>query len=82
MIFLERINDFNCYNFDKDWGGQRIEGMKDDLFQEIESMNQDRNNIFESVEASCCVASKKYGFVIDPDLKFINVIIIFKKKRI
>lgn len=53
----------------KDWGGQRIEGMKDDLFQEIESMNQDRNNIFESVEASCCVASKKYGFVIDPDLK-------------
>lgn len=68
--FFGEDKRFQLFQFPiKDWGGHRIEKMKEDLFQEIEPLNQDRNNIFESVEASCCVASKKNGFVISPDLR-------------
>lgn len=43
--------------------------MSNELFDEREVLNKDRNDILESMVASCCLASKRNGFVIDPELK-------------
>ena len=72
-IFNQLFQDdkrFQLFQFPiKDWGGERIKKMSNELFDEREVLNKDRNDILESMVASCCLASKRNGFVIDPELK-------------
>ena len=73
IIFNQLFQDdkrFQLFQFPiKDWGGERIKKMSNELFDEREVLNKDRNDILESMVASCCLASKRNGFVIDPELK-------------
>ncbi|MED9903212.1 MAG: hypothetical protein UFG06_03420 [Lachnospiraceae bacterium] len=74
-VFNEYFGDDNRFQLFqypiKDWGGSGVDSIKDQLLTEqylplVQSRNS-RNDLFESVSSGVCVASKKYGFVIEPD---------------
>lgn len=55
----------------KDWGGDNVKSLSDELI-ETKVINNDNNyfaysDITDNIENIGCYASKKYGFVIDPD---------------
>jgi len=75
-IFMEKFGDderFQLFQFPiKDWGGNKISEIKEQLLDadevlQINNSANNRNDIFEGIISSCCLAAKKNGFVIDPD---------------
>lgn len=76
QIFQENFGDddrFQLFQFPiKDWGGNKIKEIKQELFDTeydllIDKLVNYRMDIFEGIVSSCCLATKKYGFVIDPE---------------
>ena len=76
-VFEESFGDdnrFQLFQFPiKDWGGKKIMDIKNQLIIEetlqLSYTENYRNDIFESIESSSCLAAKKNGYVIDPDYK-------------
>lgn len=65
---------FKLFQFPiSDWGGKKVKQLEDAIFDEYSyAMDKNlnyRNDIFESIESSCCIAAKKNGYVIDPDYR-------------
>ena len=76
-VFEESFGDDNRFQLFqypiKDWGGDKIKSLKNKLIKSswlhLNDTGRYRNDIFESIEGSCCLAGKKNGFVIDPEYK-------------